>query len=166
MNKTPSSVYRIRMSDCDIFGHLNNSRYLDYFINAREDHLKDNYNFDLPDYYRNNGQAWVVGAHEIAYLRPALYNETVLIQSALITVAPDFLLLEAMMMNESRDHLKSLLRTRFIPINAKTGKKEAHLPEFMEWARQIEYAEIDSQASLQDRIKDLVTELKSRQVVE
>ena len=29
-----------RFSDCDPFGHLNNARYIDYFINAREDHLR------------------------------------------------------------------------------------------------------------------------------
>lgn len=162
MNKTPSSVYRIRLSDCDIFGHLNNSRYLDYFLNAREDHLKDNYNFDLSEYYRNNSQAWVVGGHEIAYLRPAVYNETVVIQSALLTVAEDFLLLETMMMNEVQDHLKALMRTRFIPINSKTGRKEAHQPEFLEWAKTIEYTEIDSRASLQERIKDLAAGLKSK----
>ena len=41
MNKNPNLDYKIRFNDGDLFGHLNNSRYLDYFINAREDHLKE-----------------------------------------------------------------------------------------------------------------------------
>ena len=53
MEKTPKSRDKIRFTDCDMFGHLNNSRYLDYLINAREDHLKDFYNFDFNQYYRN-----------------------------------------------------------------------------------------------------------------
>ena len=55
MNKSPNSNYKIRFNDCDMFGHLNNSRYLDYLINAREDHLKDYYSFDFTEYYKLTG---------------------------------------------------------------------------------------------------------------
>ena len=37
----------IRFSDCDPFNHLNNARYIDYFINAREDQLLANINFNI-----------------------------------------------------------------------------------------------------------------------
>ncbi len=39
-NKTPevlTSQAIIRFQDCDPYAHLNNGRYLDYFMNARED---------------------------------------------------------------------------------------------------------------------------------
>ena len=36
MNKTPHSFYTIRFTDCDLFGHLNNGRYIDYLLNARK----------------------------------------------------------------------------------------------------------------------------------
>ena len=29
----------VRFQDCDPFGHLNNARYIDYFLNARQDQI-------------------------------------------------------------------------------------------------------------------------------
>src|SRR6478609_8188627 len=101
MNKVVSSTCRIRFNDCDMFGHLNNSSYIDYLMNAREDHLRDNYQLILSDYYKK-GQAWVVGAHEIMYLRPALYNESVVIQSTLLYIDEHSLQMEAMMLNQDQ----------------------------------------------------------------
>ncbi len=34
-NKEPETQIVIRFQDCDPFGHLNNARYIDYFVNAR-----------------------------------------------------------------------------------------------------------------------------------
>lgn len=164
MNKNPNSDYKIRFNDCDLFGHLNNSRYLDYFINAREDHLKEYYNLDLTVYYKNN-LAWLVGSHEIVYLRPAIYNEVVTIQSTLLFADNEFLHLETIMMNEKQNHLKAIMRTKLIPVNTKTGKKEQHQPAFMEWAKTIENTAINNEENLQDRIKHLLSDFKAKQVV-
>lgn len=46
INKEPIGDVVIRFQDCDPFGHLNNARYIDYFINERENHLLQYYNFD------------------------------------------------------------------------------------------------------------------------
>src|SRR5579863_2725476 len=96
MEKFPQSFYTVRFNDCDPFGHLNNSRYLDYFLNAREDHLKDHYNIDIKEWVKQ-GQIFVVTAHEIRYLRPANYGESVTIQSALIGVGESWLQVEMVM---------------------------------------------------------------------
>ena len=56
MNKHPNSIYKIRFNDCDMFGHLNNARYIDYLINARQDHLKDEYNFDFLEISENHNE--------------------------------------------------------------------------------------------------------------
>jgi acyl-CoA thioester hydrolase len=160
MNKTPNSVYKIRFSDCDMFGHLNNSRYLDYLIDAREDHLKDEYKFDFNKYYKND-LGWVITGHEIAYLRPAVYNEMVTIQSTLLCIEEEFLQLETIMMNQEKTHLKAIMRSKLVPINMKTGKKERHQSEFMEWAKQLENDELRKEETLQDRIKQLLSEFKA-----
>ncbi|TRX37476.1 acyl-CoA thioesterase [Flavobacterium sp. ZT3R18] len=164
MNKNPNSKYKIRFTDCDMFGHLNNSRYLDYLINAREDHLKDFYDFDFNEYYKNN-LAWVIGSHEIAYLRPAFSNEIVTIQSTLLNLDIESLHLEIIMMNEEQNKIKAIMRSRLIPINIKTGRKEQHKPDFMEWAKNIENIEIDKQLNLQQRIKQLTAEYKTKESV-
>lgn len=161
MTKTSSSNYKIRFNDCDMFGHLNNSSYLDYLINAREDHLKDNYNLSLSDYYKN-GQGWVVSTHEIAYLRPAVYNETVCIQSTLLWVDSDSLLVETLMLNEKKDQLKAIMRSKLIHVNTKTGRKEPHDPGFLAWAKSMEDNEVYQQGNLQERINYLLADLKGK----
>jgi len=154
MNIIPKSVYTVRFSDCDLFGHLNNARYIDYFLNAREDHLKTHYNLDLVEFYQKN-ISWVVGGHEIAYLRPALYNEVVTIQSTLLNADAEYLLVETQMKNENESHLKAIMRTKFVPIDTKTGRKAPHETSFLDWAKTIENTTIVSYSTLQERINQL-----------
>jgi YbgC/YbaW family acyl-CoA thioester hydrolase len=128
MEKFLQSVYTVRFSDCDPFGHLNNSKYIDYFLNAREDHLKEHYDIDLK-VWAQQGQAFVVSQHEIRYIRPATYNESVTIQSALIGTGESWLQVEMTMFAQDRQ-LKAILWTIFTRINPATGKRMAHPPEF------------------------------------
>ena len=146
MEKTPVSQYKIRFSDCDPFGHLNNARYLDYFLNAREDHLKEVYQLDLSDYYKQ-GISWLVGSHEIQYLKPAHYSETVAIQTSLIRAEADLLLVEMAMADPNSKQLKALCWTRFIPVNLKTGRRENHPEAFMSFAKSIENRITETQLS-------------------
>jgi YbgC/YbaW family acyl-CoA thioester hydrolase len=136
MEKQPHSYYTIRFSDCDPFGHLNNARYIDYFLNAREDHLKSAYDMDLNQFYKQ-GLTWFVGSHEIAYLRPADYNEKVKITSALLEAGHDFLLVEMTMTDAADSHLKSIMHTRFIPVGLKSGKRENHPDTFLDFANSV-----------------------------
>jgi len=138
MEKFPQSVYTVRFNDCDPFGHLNNSKYIDYFLNAREDHLKEHYGIDLK-VWAQQGQAFVVSAHEIRYLRPATYNESVTIRSALIGAGESRLQVEMVMFGPD-SQLKAILWTVFTRIHPVTGKRMVHPPEFQPW---IEGALID-----------------------
>ncbi|MFL0160819.1 acyl-CoA thioesterase [Aquirufa salirivi] len=161
MTKTPSSTYIIRFNDCDLLGHLNNSRYLDYFMNAREDHLRDFYQVDLTSYF-NKGLGWVVSGHEIAYIKPAFYNEVVCIQSSLLYADSELLFLETIMMNESQSHLKAIMRTKLIPISTQTGKKSQHPSDFLNWAKSIENEAINHEENLPIRLKHLLSSFKAK----
>ena len=86
IQKTWETKSLIRFPDCDPFNHLNNSRYLDYFINAREDHLMQFHQFNIYELARTKGISWVVSKNQIVYLKPALLMETVIIQSTLISM--------------------------------------------------------------------------------
>lgn len=132
MHNYLESFYTVRFSDCDPFRHLNNARYIDYFLNAREDHLKDHYNMDLAELYRK-GVGWVILQHEIIYLRPASFNEKVCIKTALLDAGTEHLHVEALMLDEKQRQLKSIMHTRLVPINLTTGKKEPHAADFMEF---------------------------------
>ena len=154
------STYRVRFNDCDPLGHLNNARYIDYLLNAREDHLSHFYQVSLPQFHRR-GLAWVVKAHEIQYLRPAYYNEQVIIISRLIELTEAHLVVEMLMYDEKKQSLKAVMWTNFTCIDPQTGKRKNHSPEFMELARIMDLHTVDLAAGLSERVKQLQAQLKA-----
>jgi YbgC/YbaW family acyl-CoA thioester hydrolase len=148
------SFYTIRFSDCDPFGHLNNARYIDYLLNAREDHLKEFHQLDLDSFYKQ-GIGWVVSGHEIFYIRPANYNERVCIQSDLIEFSDNHVLVELRMMDETGNTLKAIMWSRFTCVNIRTGKKGTHTPEFMELLKDVVVTDVNVQDGLKARLKSL-----------
>ena len=158
MTKFPHSYDVVRFSDCDMMGHLNNACYFDYLNHARMQHLRDNYGFDIAAYYRN-GLSWVVTAHHIRYLRPALFGERVFIQSALLKAGEGSLEVEMLMMDEKKSELKALLWSTFVPVNLGTGRSGVHPPEFMEFARSVECADPDLSLGQDHRLATLLNSL-------
>jgi YbgC/YbaW family acyl-CoA thioester hydrolase len=132
LQKTWESKSLIRFPDCDPFNHLNNSRYLDYFINAREDHLVNFHHFNIYELARQKGISWVVSKNQIAYLKPALLMELVSIQSTLVKMEESDILVEMTMWNENKSILKSFLWTNFVHFNLRTQHRETHSKELME----------------------------------
>lgn len=149
------SFYIVRFNDCDPLGHLNNARYLDYMLNAREDHLRDFYQVTLPDFYKQ-GMTWVVRHHEIQYIRPAFYNEKVGIVSRLIEVGEFNLGVEMLVFDESLNNLKAILWTNFTCVDPQTGKKKHHTPAFMELVSTMEVHAVDRVAGIGERAKQLM----------
>lgn len=151
--KTLESKLKIRFPDCDPFNHLNNSRYIDYVINAREDQILDNYNFDIYKMAREQGISWVVAANQIAYLSPAMLMETVTVETRLIQCDDKSLLFEGLMWNEEKTMLKAVLWTKLVHFNLRTQKSHAHSEELMQLFRQIENPLEGS--GFEDRVKQL-----------
>ena len=131
MQKEPISTVLIRFSDCDPFGHLNNARYIDYFINAREDHLQEHYDLSLYELGKQ-GIGWVVAENKVAYFKPAMSGELVKIKTALIHHAEHHLIVEMSMWDADMSHCKSFAWAVFVPVSLQTGRKRAHEPQFME----------------------------------
>ena len=69
--RSPETRHRVHFQDCDMLGHLNNARYLDYFLNAREDQVAAHYDLNMGELAREQQAAWVVTKHHISYLKPA-----------------------------------------------------------------------------------------------
>lgn len=148
------SYYRIRFGDCDPFQHLHNARYVDYMLDAREDHLREHYQIDITELYRK-GLSWMVNSHEILYLRPALYNEVVCISSTLLKAGDDILLVEMLMTDEQRRQVKALLRTRFIHVDPQAGKRTPHPEWFLELIRPMEDLQAARAVTLKERLAAL-----------
>jgi len=130
MKKILTSTYKVRFQDCDPFNHLNNARYLEYFINAREDQLLENYQFDIFEIMRRQGLSWVVATNQISYFKPASTMETITIDSQLIAYTPKSVQVEMRMWDEKKSELKALLWSNFIHFDLKTQKTLVHSPEF------------------------------------
>lgn len=145
----------IRFPDCDPFRHLNNARYLDYFMNAREDHLKQNMGFDLYASAKEQAFAWVVSGHEIAYTSPATLMETVVIDSSLLQFAERYALVEMRMWDEPKQVLKALLWSRFVPVDLRTGKSVPHSPELKAIFAPVESPLPDPDTSFERRLATL-----------
>ncbi len=132
LQKTWESKHLIRFPDCDPFNHLNNSRYLDYFINAREDHLIKFHQFNIYELAREKGISWVVSKNQIVYLKPALLMEMVVIQTTLARMDEREILVEMMMWNTDKTILKSFLWTNFVHFNLRTQRRETHSVELIQ----------------------------------
>jgi len=155
METRPSSIYTVRFNDCDPFGHLNNSKYIDYFLNAREDHLKASYGIDLKE-WASRGLGFVVSRHEIQYIRAVTYNETICIRSALFGHGDNYLDVEMLMYDQDQQSLKAILWSRFIHINTGTGRKDNHPAEVTEFARLVLVSGIDFGKGMNARIAELL----------
>ena len=130
-NKVWESRSLIRFPDCDPFNHLNNARYIDYFINAREDHLMANLDFNIYAFAAQHGLSWVVSRNQIAYLRPAFLMETVVIDSTVLRLGAKDIQVELRMWNEEKTKLKALLWSEFVHVNLKTMRPESHSEALM-----------------------------------
>ena len=137
-SKLWESKVLIRFSDCDPFNHLNNARYIDYFINAREDHILANMDFNIYQFAAQYGLGWVVSKNQITYLKPAFLVETVVIDSTLLKLNETGLLIEMKMWNEQKDKLKSVMWTNLVHINIKTQKTEIHSQDLLDKFRPFE----------------------------
>jgi YbgC/YbaW family acyl-CoA thioester hydrolase len=149
------TFYKIRFTDCDSFKHLHNSGYIDYMLNAREDHLAQFHNLKMTELYAK-GLGWMVSGHEIIYLKPAVYDEQVCIQSALIKAQDDTLLVEMVMYNEQQTHIKAILHTKFTHVSLATGRRDNHPDWFMQLALGFEDKSLQQFGSMKERLAALL----------
>lgn len=153
-SKLWESKVLIRFPDCDPFNHLNNARYIDYFINAREDHLSANINFNIYQFAAQRGLGWVVSKNQIAYLKPAFLMETVIIDSTALYIGDKDVKVEMKMWNEAKDKLKSVLWSNLVHINIKTQRPENHSEELMKLFKPLENS-LPFETSFDERIEQL-----------
>ncbi len=135
MNTLPKlleSKVKIRFQDCDPFNHLNNAAYINYFINAREDQVSENYNLDIYKMAQTQGKSWVVGSNQIAYLKPAFLMEDVVISTQLIYFNETKLQVELKMWNKDKTEIKAVMWSTFVHFNLLKQKREIHTEDLMQ----------------------------------
>ncbi|WP_128543771.1 acyl-CoA thioesterase [Larkinella soli] len=146
----------IRFQDCDPLQHLNNSKYFDYYFNAREDQVAKLYNFSLLQLFREYNTSWVVYQHQIAYVRPAMVSEWIRIRSRLIYCNEDTLVTEYYMTDDGGKQLKNVLWMTSKYVSVLTGKRIPHSPEVMDFLNTICVRDVDfHNLSFNERIKQI-----------
>ena len=150
LKKELESEAFIAFGDCDPFRHLNNARYIDYFLTAREQQLIEYYQFSLAD-WGAKGKGWFVTQNLVAYLKPARYAETVVMISRILLFNDYDLHLEMIMLDKKRTGLKSLFWSKFSHIDLTTGKKLEHSDDLKELFNSVCYREDDIELQSFDR---------------
>ncbi len=133
--KQLQSTTKIRFNHCDPFGHLNNAAYVDYFLNAREDHLIAYYDFDLNEYAKQHGMAWVVASHQINYLIPVKNSQEVTIKSCLINFTSKSVAVEFEMWYKANKC--ATMTSTFVHVSIMKGSAEMHTEEWMKFFSEI-----------------------------
>lgn len=132
MEKEVSTTVKVRFSDCDPIGHLNNTKYIEYMLNAREDHVESFYGFTYEEYTRKTGCTWITIQNEIAYLKEVRYNARVQISSKTISISDRISKVEILMKDETGRQIHAVLWITVIYFNMKTRKSDVHPPETRE----------------------------------
>ncbi|PIF34214.1 acyl-CoA thioester hydrolase [Flavobacterium sp. 9] len=160
MEKVLKTKRKVRFQDCDPFNHLNNSKYLEYFLNTREDQIAEHYDLDVFKYMHKTGLSWVVASNQISYIKPAFTMETVLIESQLIQYSENLLLVEMKMWNENETELKAILWIKFIPYNVQTKKAANHSEDLMKLFQSVVVPV--NQSVFENRYLETIQNLKAR----
>lgn len=159
--QTPESRHRIHFQDCDMLGHLNNARYLDLFLNAREDHTTEHYSLNLGQLAREQSAAWVITKHHISYLKPARQGIVVRVRTQLIHFDNSTLVVEMQMRDEAGTRLLSLLWSEMAFVQMPAGTRLDHSDALMDLLDEMDVEDVSYDPDgFDERVKALRHELK------
>jgi acyl-CoA thioester hydrolase len=157
--KELESTAVIRFQDCDPFRHLNNARYIDYFMNARQDQLEQFYDFRI--FEADASHAWVVSKTQIAYLTPATMLEQVLIRTRLLHAGESTLVVEGEMYDREGRRLKALSWIEFTFVNLASGRRASHPDELMRFLSSVQIDAPYEPDGFNTRLESVKNALKS-----
>lgn len=152
--KTLESKVRIHYHDCDPFNHLNNSRFIDYIVAARTEQLLVNYGFNTAELAQKQGIGWVAAQTQISYLYPAMWLEVVTVESRLISFSESSLLVEAIMWNESKTHIKAVMWAKLVHYSIKNQQSLKHSEDLTEFFKKIHFP-VTGNSTFEERVKSL-----------
>ena len=118
-------------------------------LNAREDHVEQNYGFTYEQYTRETGCTWVTIQNEIAYLKEVRYNSKVEITSKTIAV-DDLTAVVELLMKDENGVVHAVFWLTVIYFNMKTRRAEKMPEETLDKFRHF-LVEID-QKQFKDRV--------------
>ncbi|QCR21325.1 thioesterase family protein [Pontibacter sp. SGAir0037] len=157
--KILESQVLIRFEDCDPFGHLNNGRFIDYFVNAREDQVREHYNFNVYKHMRENGKGWVVTSNQVQYIREVKFMETMTVRTCLRWFTSSDLMVEGQMVDPKTQTIMSVIWTRLTYIDLKKGGRTEHSEDLQQLYRSVAIlGEGKQNTYFEERVKEIRAE--------
>jgi len=160
--KELESTTVIRFQDCDPYGHLNNARFIDYFLNAREDQVARDYDFHIFAHGDETGNGWVVSRSHIAYLFPARMTEIVRIRTRLIHLTENTILIEGLMLDEDAVRPKAITWMEFTYVSLQSGRPRTHAEDLQAFLGSVVIDEPLDPDGFNARALELVEEYRQR----
>lgn len=150
--KLLESKTRIQHHDCDPYNHLNNSKYIDLMVATRTEQILEHYQFHSADFVSRHGVGWVIAQSQISYFYPASWMEVVTIETRLLQFSESSLLVEALMWDEHKTHLKAVLWSKLVHFQIAAQRSAPHSEELMALFAEV-HAPLDGQPSFEERVK-------------
>jgi thioesterase-3 len=129
---------KVRGFHCDLYGHVNNARYLEFLEEARWAYL------DGPPALtemERRGLGFVVAAVTIEYKRPVGLGEVVEIRTDLAEVSAKRAVMRQQVFNQASGKLVADARVTFAIIEMKTGRAVVLTGEMHDWLRRADATE-------------------------
>ena len=82
---TFETEYRVRPDDIDLFKHVHNSRYFDYVMAARYEHMERFYGMGM-EKFMEHGYGWVVKTAYVDYKRALIMGEYFTVKTGIETI--------------------------------------------------------------------------------
>ena len=110
---------KVRGYHLDLYGHVNNARYLEFLEEARWDRYEEQFDYD---FFGEKGLAFVVVNININYRLPAALGQVLEIRAAIREFARKKAVLLQEIFLEGSETLVADAEVSFVLVNMKTGK--------------------------------------------
>jgi thioesterase-3 len=119
MMKPSTTQIKIRGYHLDLYGHVNNARYLEFAEEARWNHFED-----LLDWgeFERNGWAFVVVNINIDYKAPVLLGDLLEIETKLKNAGQRSVVMQQIFQVKGKDKPSAEVDVTFVILDKKTGK--------------------------------------------
>ncbi|MFT3803438.1 MAG: acyl-CoA thioesterase [Burkholderiaceae bacterium] len=156
LQREPSSTRIVAFKDCDAFGLLYNTRYLDYVMDVRAEHLMKFYDLDFYRDCQVKQETWVVQGHQVAYIEPARAHEQILVRTRMFEVGKNSSQIEGLIFSGDGGRLKFIQWTKLTYISLSSGAVQHYSPEmadFLDRFRAVE--DVPKAGNFDERVKQL-----------
>lgn len=128
LNRVLTSMERVQFSHVDPYGHLNTSRYIEFFLNHRIHAAEEQLQCFTMDIVKELSVGFVVQEMSTRFLSPCFQGETLELASWVSEKLPSGFTLSVLMSSKKNHKAKACGRIQFVSIDLRTGKP-VNLPE-------------------------------------